>query len=442
MSGDEGADGTATGLPGAGPRWADLGWLVNGDPERVRGLLDSGGGPHADRDARLLAAVYQASADLHGEAPPWVRRQVLALDAARYGDLELSALIAAVPVAEADAEPWRVLWSTGSRSDADFQMIPSGHTSGVTGVATASLDGRHVVITGSKDRTVQVRDLGTGRPVGGPMTGLDGRVWALATATVHDRPYVVTAEDWAVRAWDLATRHQTGELPGIDGEAWCVGTAVVRGRPCVLASDDDVSVRVWDLAGGEQVGELTGHDDFLMAVETLVIDGRPHAVGCMSRGAIWIWDLTTGRPAGEPLPGHDGEAWAVATAVVGGRAHAITAGYDATVRVWDLTTRQEVGRLNGHEGTVSAVVTTVIGGELRVVTGGSDGTVCLWEPATGRQTGRELVFPAPVHALTAYPEGPLVVGFGADIAALTPHVDPGSTSAGSQRRPMVASINS
>ena len=73
------------------------------------------------------------------------------------------------------------------------------------------------------------------------------------------------------------------------------------------------------------------------------------------------------------------------------------------------------------------MVTAVIGGELRVVTGGSDGTVCLWEPVAGRRIGRELVFPAPVHALTVTPEGSLVVGFGGDVAALTLRVAPGST---------------
>ncbi|MFI1518761.1 WD40 repeat domain-containing protein [Kitasatospora cineracea] len=415
MSEDVHTAAAASDPSGAEGRWTDLPWLVNADPDRVLGLPASG--------ARLMAAVYRASLDVHRDAPPWVRRQLLALDAARHGDRELSARIAAVPVEDAGTEPWQVLWSTGARSGPHFRMNPSGHTGGVGAVVTTFSDGRRVVVTGSKDRTVRVRDLETGRPVGGAMSDLNGRVWAVAAEVVDGRPWIVTAGDWAVLAWDLATCRQTGELPGINGEVWCLGTAVVQGRPCALASDD-VSVRVWDLASGEQVGELTGHDDFLMAIDTLVIDDRPRAVGCMSGGKVWQWDLTTGQPVGEPLPGHDGEAWAVATAVVGGRAHAITAGHDAAVRVWDLVTGREVGRLVGHEGTVSAVVTAVIGGELRVVTGGSDGTVCLWEPASGRQIGRELVFPAPVHALTVIPEGSLVVGFGSDVAVLSLRAGP------------------
>ncbi|MEU9078274.1 hypothetical protein [Kitasatospora sp. NPDC048538] len=427
MSDDVHLTASASDPSGAGGWWTDLPWLVNADPERVLGLLASDADSDGDSGARLMAAVYRASVDVHRDVPPWVRRQLLALDAARYGDRELSARIAAVSVEDVDTEPWQVLWSTGARSDPHVQMNPSGHTGGVDAVVTTFSDGRHVVVTGSKDQTVRVRDLETGQPVGGPMSDFHGRVWAMATEVVDGRPCVVTASDWAVLAWDPATRQQTGELPGINGEVWCLGTAVVQGRPCALASDDDVSVRVWDLASGEQVGELTGHDDFLMAIDTLVIDDRPHAVGCMSGGKVWQWDLTTGQPVGEPLPGHDGEAWAVATAVVGGRAHAITAGHDATVRVWDLVMGREVGRLVGHEGTVSAVVTAVIGGELRVVTGGSDGTVCLWELAAGRQIGRELVFPAPVHALTVTPEGSLVVGFGGDVAVLSLHADPDPT---------------
>lgn len=125
-------------------------------------------------------------------------------------------------------EPWQVLWSTGAQSDPHFQMNPSGHTGGVDAVVTTFSDGRHVVVTDSKDQTVRVRDLETGQPVGGPMSDLNGRVWAVATEVVGGRPCVVTASDWAVLVWDLATRQQTGELPGINGE-WCWARLSSRG---------------------------------------------------------------------------------------------------------------------------------------------------------------------------------------------------------------------
>lgn len=129
MSDDVHMTASAPDPSGTGGRWTDLRWLVNADPERVLGVPAS----EADSDARLMAAVYRASVDVHRDVPPWVRRQLLSLDAARYGDRELSARIAAVPVEDVDAEPWRVLWSTGVQSDPQFQMNPSGHTGGVNG---------------------------------------------------------------------------------------------------------------------------------------------------------------------------------------------------------------------------------------------------------------------------------------------------------------------
>ncbi|MEU3934020.1 hypothetical protein AB0E85_18580 [Streptomyces sp. NPDC029044] len=52
------------------------------------------------------------------------------------------------------------------------------------------------------------------------------------------------------------------------------------------------------------------------------------------------------------------------------------------------------------------------------VTGGHDNTVRMWDPTTGQQTGPRLVFPEPVVALAT--GGRLVVGFGLEVAALSP----------------------
>lgn len=43
----------------------------------------------------------------------------------------------------------------------------------------------------------------------------------------------------------------------------------------------------------------------------------------------------------------------------------------------------------------------------------------VWDLATGRQVGGELVSPAEVHAVAATVDGPLVVGFGQEVAVLT-----------------------
>ncbi|MER6154063.1 hypothetical protein ABT147_00735 [Streptomyces sp. NPDC001868] len=65
----------------------DPAFLVNADPGEVLGLVDTASGAAA----RLAGAVYRASAHLHRDAEVWMRRQLLALDAARYGDRALAA---------------------------------------------------------------------------------------------------------------------------------------------------------------------------------------------------------------------------------------------------------------------------------------------------------------------------------------------------------------
>ncbi|WP_280716228.1 hypothetical protein, partial [Kitasatospora sp. MAP5-34] len=131
---------------------------MNAAPGEVLGLADAASGPAE----RLAAAVYRASARVHRDAAAGVRRQVLALDAARYGDRELSARITAVAVdGEADAR-WGVDWAAGSAVSHRFRHTLTGHTGRVGSVAVAVVDGRPVAVTGSDDRTVRVWDLTTG----------------------------------------------------------------------------------------------------------------------------------------------------------------------------------------------------------------------------------------------------------------------------------------
>jgi len=111
-------------VDGLDGRLADPGFLVNTGPDEVLGLVDAASGPAA----RLTGAVYRASARLHGDDTVGAR-QLLALDAARYGDRQLSARITAVPVSGTDAG-WGE-WATGSMVDRRLGQSLTGHTSEV-----------------------------------------------------------------------------------------------------------------------------------------------------------------------------------------------------------------------------------------------------------------------------------------------------------------------
>ncbi|MFF3071248.1 hypothetical protein ACFVU9_23700, partial [Kitasatospora sp. NPDC057936] len=295
MNGDACEGGSGAGPVVAGAWWTDLGLLVNGDPARVWGLLDSGAG----REARLVAAVYRASAHVHRYETAGVRRQLLALDAARYGDMELAARIGAVPVVGEPAPRWQVEWSTGSQVDARARQVMTsndpGFGGGVCAVATAVVDGRPVALEICEGDEVHVWDLITGDQIGDPLIDHDGVVYAVATTVVDGRSVAVTGGN-AVQVWDLATGEQVGEpLRGHDGVVRAVATGAVEGRPVAVTVGDDETVRVWDLATGEQTSALLhGHDGVVRAVATAVVEGRPVAVTGGADETVRVWDLATG----------------------------------------------------------------------------------------------------------------------------------------------------
>ncbi|MGW2182898.1 hypothetical protein ACWCXX_33480, partial [Streptomyces sp. NPDC001732] len=253
----------------AGGWLADPGWLVNTDPERVLAVL----GGAVGREEVLAAAVYRASAHLHRDAEAGVRRQLLALDAARYGDRGLAALITVVPAENDPAARWGVDWATGSMVTPQLWHTLNGHTNGVRAVATAVVDSHTVAVIGSDEGTVRVWDLVIGQPVGEPLTGHISGVLAVATAVVDGRTVAVTGSwDETVRVWNLITGQGIGEpLTGHTDGVLAVATAVVGGRSVAVTGSWDETVRVWNLVTGQGIGEpLTGHTDGVCAVATAV----------------------------------------------------------------------------------------------------------------------------------------------------------------------------
>ncbi|MGW1106642.1 WD40 repeat domain-containing protein [Streptomyces sp. NPDC002540] len=421
MSDDLRIDGVGSGSADVDGQLTDPQFLVKANPDQVLELATAASGPAA----RLATAVYRESAPLHRDAGATVRRQLLALDAARYGDRVLSARITDVPVEGEPAARWGVEWATGPQTESRFQNVLTGHDGKVNVVATAVVKGRPVAVTGSDDGTVRVWDLDTGQLVGEPLTGRDGPVHELATAVVDGWPLAITNNG---RVWDLGTgeqvlgshTHRVGKVAAIVIDSWPL--AIVGGCE---------TVSVWDMVTGEQAGApLIHHIDDVVAVATATVDGCPRAVisewvaGSSGHPAdegtvrICVWDLLLRKHVGEPVTVDAHIAVVVAAVMHDRRFLVITGGYDGAVRCWDMATGRRVGgSLTGHTDWVSAATAVVIGGRFQAATGSNDRTVKVW--STGRQVGSELVFPEPVHAVAMAPDGRLVVGFGKEVAVLT-----------------------
>ncbi|NEA99004.1 hypothetical protein [Streptomyces sp. SID13726] len=420
MSGDlvEGVRGGASAL-------TDPAFLVTAEPERVAALLGLAAGPAE----KLAAAVYRASAHAHHGAGPAARRQILAVDAARYGDRDLSERLSSVGIPGAPAAHWRVEWATGSQVHPGFLgFLDSGPPAPMVAV-----DGRPATITRG-DGVLSFRDPATGAEVArAPLTGWERG--ERTTAVVDGRPVEVSCAepDGLPRILDLAT----GEVLGTLLTAAEVGpmlheirSATIDGRPHVVAGDER-GVAVWDLTSREPVAEIVPDGDDLLSWAAVTLGGRPHLVTGSFYGKVELWDAVTGERTGGGQD-DDGELRLMVAATVGGRPYAMTGGRNPYVgtpldtvsvwsldplqrldrfpvgaeqaataalgdrclvvvgdsQVWELTPAETVGdRAPGHTATVRAVATAVVDGRPVAVTGGDDETLRLWDLATGRPVG-------------------------------------------------------
>ncbi|MEU6420140.1 caspase family protein, partial [Streptomyces spiralis] len=157
--------------------------------------------------ARLHAAVYRASIDVHRPLDADARRRILALDAARYNEPSLvEALNSSAPGAG-----WHPVAASGSLLTGNVRNVLTGHSRAVGAVACTVLNNRTVAVTGSEDNTVRIWDLATGQPVGHPMTGHTDTVETVACTHLNGHPVAVTgSKDNTVRIWDLATGQPVG----------------------------------------------------------------------------------------------------------------------------------------------------------------------------------------------------------------------------------------
>ncbi|MEH0415984.1 caspase family protein [Streptomyces sp. B21-083] len=360
-------------------------YLIHADPHSLTPHLRRA----SSRQARLTAAVYRNSFDLHADASVSIRRSVLALNAARAGATTLLAQLNRC----AHATEWIPAWATGNDFAHALRTSITGLDRGVVGIACSVLEDLPVGLISGRDG-VSVWDLSAGRRISKPLT--DRMVGSLACSVLADRPVAVIAGGNTVTVSDLAS----GRLickPFVHGPGPVVAMActVLSGRPVAVIGGDTVTV--WDLASGRRIGEpFTPGRSPVRSISCSLLDGGAVAVisGLRfdggSAGTVSVWDLATGRRVGTSFaPGHRPVA-SVSCATLDGQPVAVTA--DGTVEVWDLATGHHLRRfLAPYDDMVRSVACTVLDGRPVVVAAGA--RVAVWDLATGRRIGRPLIHP-------------------------------------------------
>jgi WD40 repeat protein/serine/threonine protein kinase len=298
---------------------------------------------------------------------------------------------------------------------------PLGHGRKIRAVAFHP-DGQWMV-TASEEATARVTEVASGRPLF-PLSGwlewdsgsvwLDsGRIGEIRCAAFGPDGLwkVTTAEDKTAQVWEIATGRPVG--PSLRHDAFVYSAAVSSDGRWVVLVLKGGTAKLWEVSTGQAVGEPLRHGDSMFSAK-FSPDGK-WVVTASGDGTARVWETATSRPISKPL--RHGSSVASATFSPDGK-WIVTASEDKTARVWEAASGRPVGlplRLDGF-GISAAfspdgrwVVTTSDAPGLRRYGSHSDKTVRVWEAATGRPVGPPLRLVGQKHPAAFSLDGRLVV---------------------------------
>ena len=361
-------------------------FLVHADPDGLAPHL------HAARSwpAQLSAAVYRSSFGLHRGTTPEHRRQVLALDAARYNDTPLCQAL----TSRAQHQTWIPTYASGSSVTPALRYTLTGHSQPVTAVACTTLSRRYVAVTGSADGTVRLWDLTSGQSLGQPVAGNGATVTSLVCFTQGRQSLVMVAgaRDHAVRTWDLASGRPFGKpMVGHTDTVTSVTCMKRDGKVIAVTGSKDRTVRLWDVVTGEPIDKpfISRAGGAILSVTYTTVGRKTLIVSGSQNGTVQVWEAATGKSYGRPLTDHASGITSVACTDIGSRTVVVTGSSDRTVRAWYLDSGAPYGLPITVGQAVSSVACTSLNGSPSVVIG-SDSSVQVRDLTTGQLKTRPL----------------------------------------------------
>ncbi len=244
-----------------------------------------------------------------------------------------------------------------------------GHAHYVHTVAW-SPDGARLA-SGSRDKTVQVWEAATGKPVLS-FHGHADRVHAVAWSPDGTR-LASAGHDGTVQVWEAATGRTLltyrSNAPIVHALAWSPdGTR--------LASDSVQMVEVWDASTGSRILTYRGHTYGVNGLSWSP-DGQ-YLASASTDQTVQVWDAAMGN-ARFTYRGHGDAVYALAWSPDG--QYLVSGSGDHTVHVWGGTPVGTVSTYRGHPHQVHAVAWAPEG--KRIASGDDEGTVHVWDVASG-----------------------------------------------------------
>ncbi len=283
-----------------------------------------------------------------------------------------------------------------------------GHTGAVTAVAI-SLDGQ-MLASGSRDRTIRLWDLKTGKLLhtfaGRSLWSSDGhgdRISALVFS-FDGMTLISSSADTTIKLWDLAQQQLSAT---VTGQGWVVDAIALSPDYQLLVSGSaDGTITLWDWVNRTPIERWKKHRDQVSAL-AISPNGQRLVSGSYDK-TIRLWDLQTGQVI-NTIRGHTDRISAIAFSP--DWSLLISGSWDRTLNLWDLADGELLCSLSRHTDRVNAIAVNPDG--KLFASAGEDTRIYLWHLETGDRLGT-LSHAWSVNSLAFSPDGQTLVSGSAD----------------------------
>ena len=249
-----------------------------------------------------------------------------------------------------------------------------------------------MLASGSKDKTVQIWDLATGKSIR-TFPGDSSTVWSVAFDSSGTKLATGTGF-WRVMLWDL----KTGQgIRTLDHTASVWSVALSPDGQLVASGSGDKTTKISDAVTGSLIHNLPDHTDFVYSV-AFTPDGKSLVSGSKDK-KITIVDVATGNLL-KTLEGHGDAVRSVAISPDGKTI--VSGSYDESIKIWNLETGDLIRSIKGHSDDIVSVAISPDG--KFIASGSKDKTIKIWDFDTG-----ELL-----NTLTGHTDEVYVVSFSPD----------------------------
>ncbi|HSF74791.1 MAG TPA: protein kinase [Microcoleus sp.] len=250
-----------------------------------------------------------------------------------------------------------------------------------------------MLASGSKDKTIQIWDLATGKSIR-TFPGDSSTIWSVAFDSNGTKLATGTGF-WRVMLWDL----KTGQvIRSLDHTASVWSVALSPDGQLVASGSGDKTTKISDAATGRLIQSFPDHTDFVYSV-AFTPDGKS-LVSASKDKKITVVDVATGALL-KTIEGHGDPVRSIAVSPDGKTI--VSGSYDESIKIWNIETGDLIRSIKGHSDDIVSVAISPDG--KFIASGSKDKTIKVWDFATGELLNTLTGHSDEVYVVTFSPDG-------------------------------------